>query len=120
MHAEVRRYYGETLQSTADLKTSACCTDAGVPEHAKPFLAAIHEEVHSRYYGCGLIAPDVFKGARILDLGCGAGRDVYALSAMVGETGGLRRWRRPGKAARYRGRDRRVHPLPESPRRAGR
>ncbi|MEM1371577.1 MAG: methyltransferase domain-containing protein, partial [Pseudomonadota bacterium] len=27
------------------------------------------------------------KGARILDLGCGAGRDVYALSQMVGPEG---------------------------------
>ncbi len=27
------------------------------------------------------------EGARILDLGCGSGRDVYALSALVGENG---------------------------------
>jgi ubiquinone/menaquinone biosynthesis C-methylase UbiE len=39
------------------------------------------------YYGCGLIAPEALKGARVLDLGCGAGRDVYALSQMVGEEG---------------------------------
>ena len=26
MRAEVEHYYGEVLQSSADLKTSACCT----------------------------------------------------------------------------------------------
>jgi ubiquinone/menaquinone biosynthesis C-methylase UbiE len=40
-----------------------------------------------RYYSCGLIAPEALKDARVLDLGCGAGRDVYALSQMIGEEG---------------------------------
>jgi SAM-dependent methyltransferase len=87
MRAEVRRYYGETLQSSADLKTSACCTDAAVPEHAKPVLASIHDEVLTRYYGCGLVLPEALEGASILDLGCGAGRDVYVLSHLVGQGG---------------------------------
>ena len=50
-------------------------------------MAQLHDEVLVRYYGCGLIAPEALKGARVLDLGCGAGRDVYALSQMVGEEG---------------------------------
>jgi SAM-dependent methyltransferase len=41
----------------------------------------------SRYYGCGLVAPSLLEGCRVLDLGCGSGRDVYALAQMVGETG---------------------------------
>ena len=53
----------------------------------KKVLAQLHDEVLMRYYGCGLIAPEALKGARVLDLGCGAGRDVYALSQMVGEEG---------------------------------
>jgi ubiquinone/menaquinone biosynthesis C-methylase UbiE len=40
-----------------------------------------------RYYGCGLVAPQLLKGMRILDLGSGSGRDVYLLSALVGEHG---------------------------------
>lgn len=86
-HEAVQTYYGETLQSSSDLQTNACCTPDDMPDHVKAVLAQIHDEVLTRYYGCGLIAPLALEGARILDLGCGAGRDVYALSAMVGESG---------------------------------
>jgi SAM-dependent methyltransferase len=58
-----------------------------MPEYLKPILAKIHPEVDSRYYGCGLVIPPLLKGLKILDLGSGAGRDVYLLSALVGETG---------------------------------
>ncbi len=87
MQSEVQKYYGETLQSTADLKTSACCTDAAMPAHLKAVLAKIHDEVLTRYYGCGLVMPEALPGARVLDLGCGAGRDVYALAGLVGQEG---------------------------------
>jgi len=80
-HEAVQNYYGEVLQSSADLQTNACCTPDAVPAHLKPVLGKLHDEVMARYYGCGLIAPLALEGARILDLGCGAGRDVYALSA---------------------------------------
>ncbi|MDK3016219.1 methyltransferase domain-containing protein [Pseudodonghicola flavimaris] len=86
-HEAVQTYYGETLQGSGDLQTNACCTAGAVPDHLKAILAKLHDEVLSRYYGCGLIAPEALEGMRILDLGCGAGRDVYALSAMVGESG---------------------------------
>ena len=86
-HQSVQEYYGETLQGSADLQTNACCTPSDMPDWLKPVLAKIHPEVAGRYYGCGLIAPEALEGAHILDLGCGAGRDVYALSALVGETG---------------------------------
>ncbi len=86
-HAEVRDYYGKTLQSSADLKTNACCTPDAMPDHLKPILAKIHPEVDARYYGCGLIAPMALDGCRVLDLGSGSGRDVYALSALVGADG---------------------------------
>lgn len=86
-HDSVQTYYGETLQSSADLQTNACCTPDAMPDHVKKILGQIHDEVLTRYYGCGLIAPEALEGMRVLDLGCGAGRDVYALAAMVGETG---------------------------------
>jgi len=84
---QVQDYYGKVLQTSDDLKTDACCTDEGLPGYLKPILAKVHDEVLIRYYGCGLVLPEQLDGARILDLGSGAGRDVYALSALVGEKG---------------------------------
>jgi SAM-dependent methyltransferase len=86
---EVKKYYGQTLESSADLQTSACCTIGSPPDHLKAVLAKIHPEVASRYYGCGLLAPELLDGLRILDLGSGSGRDAYALSALVGASGSV-------------------------------
>jgi SAM-dependent methyltransferase len=86
-HDQVKDYYGKVLQTSADLKTDACCTAEGLPDFLKPILSQIQDEVLAKYYGCGLVLPEQLAGTRILDLGCGAGRDVYALSALVGEHG---------------------------------
>jgi arsenite methyltransferase len=83
----VRDYYGKTLQGSEDLKTKACCTPDNVPERVKALLANVHDEVMAKYYGCGLVIPDLLRGRRVLDLGCGSGRDVYALSQLVGPSG---------------------------------
>ncbi len=82
----VKDYYGKQLQSSSDLQTDACC-DVAPPDWLKPVLSKLHPETLSRYYGCGLVAPAVLDGMRILDLGSGSGRDVYALSGLVGEQG---------------------------------
>lgn len=89
MRDQVQAYYGETLQQSSDLQTNACCTGEEPPEYLKPILAAIHDEVHAKYYGCGLVLPESIVGLRVLDLGSGAGRDCYAMSALVGETGSV-------------------------------
>jgi SAM-dependent methyltransferase len=85
----VKDYYGRQLQGTADLKTSACCDASAMPQWLKPLLSRIHPEVLGRYYGCGLVCPPLLEGCRVLDLGCGAGRDVYALAQMVGPRGSV-------------------------------
>ena len=87
MHDHVKEYYGRHLQRTADLRTTACCDASQTPDWLKPLLARIHPEVTARYYGCGLVCPPLLAGCRVLDLGCGAGRDLYALAQLVGEGG---------------------------------
>ncbi len=89
MHDQVKDYYGKTLESSADLQTNACCTDDGMPDYLKSALSRVHDEVLSRYYGCGLVSPQQMRGCRILDLGCGSGRDCYVLSQFVGESGSV-------------------------------
>lgn len=84
---EVSDYYGKILESSKDLKTDACCTTEAPPQHVKDALKNIHTEISSRYYGCGLVIPPSLKDQKILDLGCGTGRDVYLLSQLVGENG---------------------------------
>lgn len=87
MHETVKDYYGKELSGSDDLKTDACCTLENIPSYIKPIMAKIHPEVSSKYYGCGLVAPELLEGMRILDLGSGSGQDCYVLSALVGEAG---------------------------------
>ena len=89
MHEAVKEYYGKTLSGSEDLQTDACCTTDAMPDYLKPVLAKVHEEVSKRYYGCGLVVPEAIEGLRILDLGCGSGRDAYALAGLVGEHGSV-------------------------------
>ena len=82
MHDVVQDYYGKQLQSTEDLKTTACCDISQVPNWLKPLLSNIHTDVLSKYYGCGLVCPALLEGCRILDLVRGYGRIVYTLSQL--------------------------------------
>lgn len=82
-----RTYYGEVLTSSGDLRTDACATAEAPPLAVRQALAQVHDEVCARYYGCGLVAPQALEGARILDLGCGSGQDVYVLAQLTGPAG---------------------------------
>ncbi len=85
----VKAYYGSALQSSGDLKTDACCTPEDAPAWLAPLIANVHPDVSARYYGCGLLAPLALRGARILDLGSGSGRDAYALAQLAGPEGAV-------------------------------
>ncbi|MEM9839749.1 MAG: methyltransferase domain-containing protein [Pseudomonadota bacterium] len=82
-----QRYYGQVLQRSDDLLTDACCTTEAPPPAIREALANVHEDVTSRYYGCGLVAPDALEGLSILDLGSGSGQDAYVLAQLVGPRG---------------------------------
>lgn len=82
-----RDYYGKVLKGSSDLRTDACATAEPPPPVLRQAMARVHPEVRDRYYGCGLIAPPALEGARVLDLGCGAGQDCYMLAQLVGPAG---------------------------------
>jgi arsenite methyltransferase len=86
---ETKEYYGKVLNKSTDLKTNACCTIEKYPKYIKDILKDIHDDILSSYYGCGLVIPDCLEGKKILDIGCGTGRDVYLLSKLVGENGSV-------------------------------
>ena len=87
MQEFVQEYYGRILERSEDLKTNACCTIDALPAQIAETVGEIHPEVNERYYGCGLVLPEALEGCRILDLGCGSGRDCYLLAKLVGPGG---------------------------------
>lgn len=86
-HKEVKDYYGKELSHSDDLKTNACCTIEEPPKHIKAILGQIHDDVITKYYGCGLTIPNQLTGLKVLDLGSGSGRDCYIASKLVGPEG---------------------------------
>lgn len=77
------------LQSTKDLKTSACTTSNPPPKIIKDAISLVPDEVISKYYGCGSPLPTAIEGLTVLDLGSGSGRDCYVASKLVGEKGSV-------------------------------
>ncbi len=84
---EVRHYYGDVVRTSADLKSTACCTPDSMPAHVKEVLPFIADEITEKYYGCGSPIPLALTGLTVLDLGCGTGRDSYIMAKLVGEKG---------------------------------
>lgn len=74
IHSSVKEYYGEKLTKTADLLTNACTTSGAPPPHIRSILCKVHKEVKAKFYGCGLVVPDLLDGCSVLDLGSGSGQ----------------------------------------------
>lgn len=87
LQAFVSEYYGKLLSSSADLKTNACCAGGAPPPWIAARLSNVHPEVSKRFYGCGFPIPHGLRGAVVVDLGCGTGRDSYVLAQLVGPEG---------------------------------
>ena len=83
----VKQYYGKILKSSKDLQTNACCTEDALPVYTRQAFELLHPEVKNKFFGCGSPIPTLLQGCRVLDLGCGSGRDCYLLSYLVGELG---------------------------------
>jgi ubiquinone/menaquinone biosynthesis C-methylase UbiE len=47
----------------------------------------INDEIKAKYYGCGSPVPLCIEALKILDLGCGTGRDCYVMSKLAGQHG---------------------------------
>jgi SAM-dependent methyltransferase len=84
----VKDYYGKRLNGKADLKTSTCkCADETLLPYIRAIEKNIDDEILTRVYGCGSPIPTAIERCVVLDLGCGAGRDVYVISRLVGPRG---------------------------------
>ncbi|MCB9741782.1 MAG: methyltransferase domain-containing protein [Alphaproteobacteria bacterium] len=84
----VRTYYGDILKTSDDLRTDACCA-APPPGWLRSLLQNVHPEVQRRFYGCGSPIPEALSGRRVVDLGCGTGRDAFVLAQLVGPEGAV-------------------------------
>ncbi|MGI6216950.1 MAG: arsenosugar biosynthesis radical SAM (seleno)protein ArsS [Coriobacteriales bacterium] len=87
IHELVRQYY-ESLNSSDDLQTNACCCSTQAPpSYVLDVMRLLPDEVVEKFYGCGSPIPPALDGCTVLDLGCGTGRDVYVVSKLVGPAG---------------------------------
>jgi SAM-dependent methyltransferase len=57
------------------------------PRRLREILHKIPESVVDQFSGCGSPIPEAIEGRRILDLGCGTGRDVFLCAALAGPSG---------------------------------
>lgn len=85
----VRDYYGKVLSNRHDLRTGACCAPEALSPLLRSLIDNVHPEILERFYGCGAPIPPLLEGLRVLDLGCGTGRDCYVLSQLVGPFGSV-------------------------------
>ncbi len=84
----VKNYYGKELHGMHDLKTGACCcSEELLHPSVREIESEIDSEILSKFYGCGSPLPPALQGMKVLDLGCGTGKDVFIASRLAGPEG---------------------------------
>ncbi|KAJ1724070.1 hypothetical protein LPJ53_001644 [Coemansia erecta] len=89
VHQAVQTHYGKVLETSSDLKTTACTAGTKPSPMLCKIIRKIPSAVTSKFYGCGNPIPLGIQGKDILDLGCGSGRDCYIAAALVGPQGSV-------------------------------
>ncbi|KAJ2419372.1 hypothetical protein GGF47_004687 [Coemansia sp. RSA 2524] len=89
VYSSVKDYYGKVLESSKDLKTSACTAGAAPHAIVRKIIKTIPSAVNDKFYGCGNPIPLGIEGKDVLDLGSGSGRDCYVAAALVGPQGSV-------------------------------
>jgi MoaA/NifB/PqqE/SkfB family radical SAM enzyme/SAM-dependent methyltransferase len=80
--AKVREYYAAAAEQP---KADLCCPT----KYDAAAVAHIPQEVLDRFYGCGspMLSANIRPGETVVDLGSGAGIDVFIAAKLVGPTG---------------------------------
>jgi ubiquinone/menaquinone biosynthesis C-methylase UbiE len=80
--ATMREFYGAAAETP---QAELCCPT----KYDDVAIAHIPQDVLDRFYGCGspMTSAGIREGETVLDLGCGAGIDVFIAARMVGPTG---------------------------------
>ncbi|KAJ1794049.1 hypothetical protein LPJ59_004616 [Coemansia sp. RSA 2399] len=85
VYENVRGYYSRYTPITK-MQTSIGPTISPHPI-IRDAISKVPKPVRDRFYGCGTPLPTGIDGLRVLDLGCGAGRDCYVAAKLVGPSG---------------------------------
>jgi arsenite methyltransferase len=80
--AKVREYYAAAAEQP---KADLCCPT----KYDATAVAHIPQDVLDRFYGCGspMLSANIQPGETVVDLGSGAGIDVFIAAKLVGPTG---------------------------------
>jgi arsenite methyltransferase len=93
VYQQVTEYYGTQLTTNQGLctnvSTPALASVVSLPSSVRQILEAIPEAITDKSCGCGFPIPLGIHGLHALDLGCGSGRDAYALAALMGPMGSV-------------------------------
>jgi arsenite methyltransferase len=84
----VQDYYGKAKKTVQDMTPDSISSmSSDLSKRFKTIMGQIHEDILKRSYVGGFYFPEAIEQCKVLDLGSGAGRDVFVLSKLVGETG---------------------------------
>lgn len=90
MTVDVTNYYQE-LFAAQDEDPQSCArtrdADGTIPDEARDKLFNISAEIKNKFHELGSPMPPLLEGCRVLDLGCGSGRDTYLAAQLVGPEG---------------------------------